>query len=203
MCQAHLRKLKEKLARTSLKKVLVLGDSLQQLETLYDEKMKLTKVSAYSYLMKDPQMVDSDFYSKTIWQNCYISFIKPVSGQSMWVKTGLPPPMPPKKRVMPGRPKGKRQKHPSEVNNLSLKGKAPKEDENGRNSQCSGLHEDADLANADHPPKCRSCKCISANWFKTEKTITEDHFEQMEKPFQFDEHGTGSTTENAFDISNE
>ncbi|GKB18469.1 hypothetical protein Tco_0852392 [Tanacetum coccineum] len=76
-------------------------------------------VAAYAYLMKDPAEGVSDFYSKTAWQNYYISFIKPVSGQSMWVKTGLPPPMPPKKRVMPGRPKRKRQKHPSEVNDSS------------------------------------------------------------------------------------
>ncbi|GJZ67477.1 hypothetical protein Tco_0630717 [Tanacetum coccineum] len=68
--------------------------------------------AAYAYLMKDPAKGVFYFYSKTAWQNCYSSFIKPVAGQSMWVKTRLPPPMPPKKRVIPGRPRGKRQKHP-------------------------------------------------------------------------------------------
>ncbi|GJS16985.1 hypothetical protein Tco_0411457 [Tanacetum coccineum] len=56
---------------------------------------------------------------KTAWQNVILVSLNLVSGQSMWVKTGLPPPMPPKKRVMPGRPKRKRQKHPSEVNDSS------------------------------------------------------------------------------------
>ncbi|GJV84836.1 hypothetical protein Tco_1524734 [Tanacetum coccineum] len=47
-------------------------------------------VAAYAYVMKDPAEGVSDFYSKIAWQNCYISFIKPVSGQSMWgQKQGL------------------------------------------------------------------------------------------------------------------
>ncbi|GJV77428.1 hypothetical protein Tco_1509012 [Tanacetum coccineum] len=130
-------------------------------------------VAAYAYLMKDPAEGVSDFYSKTAWQNCYISFIKPVSGQSMWVKTGLPPPMPPKKRVMPGRPKGKRQKHPrckNEIVDLPPKEVRPKGKrkggQNGFESAASALkrmrmdatasgsglseEEDADPANADH-----------------------------------------------------
>ncbi|GJR97064.1 zinc finger, PMZ-type containing protein [Tanacetum coccineum] len=94
-------------------------------------------VAAYAYLMKDPAEGVSDFYSKTAWQNCYISFIKPVSGQSMWVKTGLPPPMPPKKRVMPGRPKRKRQKHPSEVNDSS----SQRVSRFGRTMTCSNCYQ--------------------------------------------------------------
>ncbi|GKB28657.1 hypothetical protein Tco_0868058 [Tanacetum coccineum] len=93
--------------------------------------------SAYALLMKDPAEGVSDFYSKTAWQNCYISFIKPVSGQSMWVKTGLPPPMPPKKRVMPGRPKRKRQKHPSEVNDSS----SQRVSRFGRTMTCSNCYQ--------------------------------------------------------------
>ncbi|GKB96107.1 hypothetical protein Tco_0982244 [Tanacetum coccineum] len=43
-----------------------------------------------------------------------------------------------------------------------------------------------------------------ANRCENEKTMTEDPFELTKKPFQFDAHGTRSTTtEKAFDISNE
>ncbi|GJY09764.1 zinc finger, PMZ-type containing protein [Tanacetum coccineum] len=71
-------------------------------------------VAAYAFLIKDPADGVSECYSKRAGQNSYSCFIKPVDGQSMWVKSGLPPLMPPKKRTMPGRPKGKKQLHPSE-----------------------------------------------------------------------------------------
>ncbi|GKD11858.1 zinc finger, PMZ-type containing protein, partial [Tanacetum coccineum] len=113
-------------------------------------------VAAYAFLMKDPAEGVSDFYSKKAWQNCYSSFIKPVGGQSMWVKTGLPPPMPPKKRVMPGRPKGKRQNHPSEGGqsgfesaSSALKRMRMDATASGSGSRLSE-EEDADHANADH-----------------------------------------------------
>ncbi|GKD96654.1 hypothetical protein Tco_1380551, partial [Tanacetum coccineum] len=121
-------------------------------------------VAAYAYLMKDPAEGVSDFYSKTAWQNCYISFIKHVSKQSVWVKTRLPPPMPLKE---------KRQKHPRCKNEIvdpppkevRPKGKR-KGGQNGIESAASALkrmrmdatasgsglseEEDADPANANH-----------------------------------------------------
>ncbi|GJZ64576.1 zinc finger, PMZ-type containing protein [Tanacetum coccineum] len=246
-------------------------------------------VAAYAYLMKDPAEGVSDFYSKTAWQNCYISFIKPVSGQSMWVKTGLPPPMPPKKRVMPGRPKGKRQKHPSEVNDSSSqrvsrfgrtmtcsncyqrghnkkrcknetvdpppkevrpKGKR-KGGQNGFESAASALkrmrmdatasgsglseEEDADPANADHAnvqeadvqqpgemeqpvhmeepvqevdvqepvQEADVQEPVLRRGLRLRRPSQRILLNKWKKPFQFDEHGTGSTAENAFDISDE
>ncbi|GKB56898.1 hypothetical protein Tco_0913084 [Tanacetum coccineum] len=115
--------------------------------------------AAYAFQMKDPAEGVSDFYNKKAWQNCYSSFIKPVGGQSMWVKTGLPPSMPPKKRVMPGRPKGKRQKHPSKGKKGGQSGfesaasalKRRRMDATASGSG-SGLseEEDANPANADH-----------------------------------------------------
>ncbi|GJY64039.1 hypothetical protein Tco_0465499 [Tanacetum coccineum] len=79
-----------------------------------------------------------------------------VGGQSMWVKTGLSSPMPPKKRVMSGRPKGKRQKHPSESGFESAASalKRMRMDATASGSG-SGLSEilqmaNADPANADH-----------------------------------------------------
>nr|GFA28465.1 zinc finger, PMZ-type [Tanacetum cinerariifolium] len=87
--------------------------------------------------MKDPAGGVSDFYSKRAWQNCYSSFIKPVGGQSMWVKTGLPPPMPSKKRVMPDKPKGKRQKHPSKANDYSCQ----RVSRFGRTMTCSNCYQ--------------------------------------------------------------
>ncbi|GJR07382.1 hypothetical protein Tco_0530366 [Tanacetum coccineum] len=246
-------------------------------------------VAAYAYLMKDPAEGVSDFYSKTAWQNCYISFIKPVSGQSMWVKTGLPPPMPPKKRVMPGRPKRKRQKHPSEVNDSSSqrvsrfgrtmtcsncyqrghnkkrcknetvdpppkevrpKGKR-KGGQNGFESAASALkrmrmdatasgsglseEEDADPANADHAnvqeadvqqpgemeqpvhmeepvqevdvqepvQEADVQEPVLRRGLRLRRPSQRILLNKWKKPFQFDEHGTGSTAENAFDISDE
>ncbi|GKC93189.1 hypothetical protein Tco_1158631, partial [Tanacetum coccineum] len=107
-----------------------------------------------AFLTKDPAEGVSDFYSKKAWQNSYSSFIKPVGGQSMWVKTGLPSPMPPKKRVMPGRPKGKRQKHPSEGGQSGFESAASalKRMRVDATASGSGLNEeeDADPANADH-----------------------------------------------------
>ncbi|GJS76679.1 calcium/proton exchanger [Tanacetum coccineum] len=111
-------------------------------------------VPAYAFLMKDHAEGVSNFYSKRAWQNYYSSFIKLVGGQLMWVKTGLPPLMPPKKRVMPGRPKGKRQKHPSEGGQSGFESAASalKRMRVDATASGSGLNEeeDADPANADH-----------------------------------------------------
>nr|GEV48524.1 hypothetical protein [Tanacetum cinerariifolium] len=212
-------------------------------------------VAAYAYLMKDHAEGVSDFYSKTTWQNCYICFIKPVAGQLMWVKTGLPPPMPPKKRVIPGRPKGKRQKHLNENETVDPlpkevrpKGKR-KGGQSGFESAASALKRmrmDATASGSGLRRRCRSCKCRSTNADPTnadhantdpkemehvemeqpvhmEEPVQEEDVQEpvlrrglrlrrpsqrillnkWKKPFQFDEHGIGSTAENAFDISDE
>ncbi|GKD46444.1 zinc finger, PMZ-type containing protein, partial [Tanacetum coccineum] len=112
-------------------------------------------VAAYAFLMKDPANGVSECYSKRAWQNSYSCFIKPVGGQSMWVKSCLPPPMPPKKRAMPGRPKGKGQLHPSEVNDSN----SQRVSRFGRTMTCSNCykkgHNEKGCKNeiVDPPPK--------------------------------------------------
>nr|GEY49412.1 hypothetical protein [Tanacetum cinerariifolium] len=86
----------------------------------------------------------------------------------MRVKTGLPPPMSPKKKVMLGRPKGKRKKHPSKNETVNpppneVKSKGEKYGHSGFESASSALKrmrinatasgdglKDADPANAYH-----------------------------------------------------
>ncbi|GJR21999.1 hypothetical protein Tco_0970526 [Tanacetum coccineum] len=85
----------------------------------------------------------------------------------MWVKSRLPPPMPPKQRTMPGRPKGKRQKHPSEVNVSN----SQRVSRFGRTITCSNCYQKGHNKKGcknetiDPPPKevrnkMRSYKCI-------------------------------------------
>ncbi|GJY97576.1 hypothetical protein Tco_0514486 [Tanacetum coccineum] len=195
-------------------------------------------VASYAFLMKDPVEGVSDFYNKRAWQNCYSSFIKPLGGQSMWVKTGLPPLMPPKKRVMPGSPKGKRQKHPDE-SGFESAASALKRMRMDATASGSGLskEEDADPANVDHanadPGEMEHKEMEQPVHMEKPVNMEEPvHMEEpvqeadvqepilrrglrlrrpshrillnkWKKPFQFDEHGTGSTTEKAFDISDE
>ncbi|GJV98272.1 transposase, MuDR, plant [Tanacetum coccineum] len=59
-------------------------------------------VAAYSFLNRDPVVGVSNWFTKQMWVNSYSHFIKPVSGTSLWVKSDKVPPLPPKKRKMPG-----------------------------------------------------------------------------------------------------
>nr|GEW48900.1 zinc finger BED domain-containing protein RICESLEEPER 2 [Tanacetum cinerariifolium] len=59
-------------------------------------------VAAYCMLDQDPGEGMSSWYSKQVWVNVYSNFIKPVGCSSIWVKSANPPPLPPKKRIMPG-----------------------------------------------------------------------------------------------------
>ncbi|GKB76043.1 zinc finger, PMZ-type containing protein [Tanacetum coccineum] len=68
-------------------------------------------MAAYSLLNQDPSKGVSSWYSKQMWVNTYSHFIKPVGCSSIWVKSANPPPLPPKKRIMPGRPRKNRIKH--------------------------------------------------------------------------------------------
>nr|GEW72521.1 hypothetical protein CTI12_AA159120 [Tanacetum cinerariifolium] len=69
---------------------------------------------------KDPGKGVSSWYSKQMWVDVCSNFIKPVSGSSIWVKSANPPPLPPKKRIMSGRPGKNRIKHVTHgVNQLS------------------------------------------------------------------------------------
>ncbi|GJT11325.1 hypothetical protein Tco_0858367 [Tanacetum coccineum] len=77
-------------------------------------------VAAYCMLNQDPGKGVSSWYSKQMWVDVYSNFIKLVGGSSIWVKSANPPPLPPKKRIMPGRPRKNRIKHVTEgVNQLS------------------------------------------------------------------------------------
>nr|GEU69762.1 splicing factor [Tanacetum cinerariifolium] len=85
---------------------------------------KVLAVSAYCMLNQDPGKRMSSWYSKQMWVDVYSNFIKPVGGSSIWVNSANPPPLPPKKRIMPGRPRKNRIKHVTEgVNQLSKDGR--------------------------------------------------------------------------------
>ncbi|GKC96567.1 calcium/proton exchanger [Tanacetum coccineum] len=163
-------------------------------------------VAAYAFLMKDPVEGVSDFYNKRAWQNCYSSFIKPLGGQSMWVKTGLPPSMPPKKRVMPGRPKGKRQKHPDE-SGFESAASALKRMRMDATASGSGLSKEENMEEPVHMEEpvqeADVQEPILRRGLRLRRPSHRILLNKWKKPFQFDEHGTGSTTEKAFDISDE
>ncbi|XP_074271441.1 uncharacterized protein LOC141595376 [Silene latifolia] len=56
-----------------------------------------------------------EVYSKAKYVLAYEPVVAPIPGQKLWEKTGLPEPLPPAERVMPGRPKSKkRRKEPGE-----------------------------------------------------------------------------------------
>ncbi|GKF49461.1 hypothetical protein Tco_0142712, partial [Tanacetum coccineum] len=179
----------------------------------------------------------------------------------MWVKTGLLPPMPPKKRVMPGRPtkaskegiikKGCK----NETLDPPPKEVRPKGKRKGGQNGFESASKDADPTNADHanadPANADHANADHANVQEPREMEQPVHMEEpvqeadvqqpgeieqlvhmeepvqeadvqepvlrrglrprrpsqrillnkWKKPFQFDEHGTGSITENAFDIS--
>ena len=54
-------------------------------------------------------------YKKETYRKAYTPTIQPMSGPNMWKKSDATPPLPPKERNMPGRPKKMRRKEPEEI----------------------------------------------------------------------------------------
>ncbi|PWA87023.1 hypothetical protein CTI12_AA120390 [Artemisia annua] len=184
-------------------------------------------VAAYAMLLRDPAEVVSECYGKEAWVKTYSYFIKPVGGKALWDKTGITPlPLPPKKRKMPGRPKGKRVKHPSEVNDsnsqrVSRLGRTMTCNncyQKGHNkTRCTNERVDPPTKEVRKAGKKKGGQCGFQNAASALKRMRMDPgasgsgsrqnerilLNQWKKPFQFDEDGTGSTPDKAFDIFNE
>nr|GFC02696.1 zinc finger, PMZ-type [Tanacetum cinerariifolium] len=71
-------------------------------------------VAGYIHLKKDPKLGVTEWFSKNKWVESYQYSVRPVSGTKLWKKSDLPKPLPPGERKLPGRPRKKRIKHPSE-----------------------------------------------------------------------------------------
>nr|GEU63044.1 hypothetical protein [Tanacetum cinerariifolium] len=81
-------------------------------------------VAGYCMLNQDPGKGVSSWYSKQMWVDVYSNFIKPVGGSSILVRSTNPPPLHPKKRIMPGKPRKNKIKHVTkEVNQPSRAGR--------------------------------------------------------------------------------
>jgi len=65
-------------------------------------------LTAMKFLNLNGEDFMSDWFRKTTYEETYNSIIYPINGQQAWERTPYPDVFPPKKRVMPGRPKKKR-----------------------------------------------------------------------------------------------
>ncbi|GKB79282.1 zinc finger, PMZ-type containing protein, partial [Tanacetum coccineum] len=71
-------------------------------------------VAGYIHLKKDPELGVTEWFSKNKWFESYQYSIRPVLGTKLWKKSDLPKPLPPGERKLPGRPRKRRIRHPSE-----------------------------------------------------------------------------------------
>ncbi|GKD75108.1 hypothetical protein Tco_1333390, partial [Tanacetum coccineum] len=71
-------------------------------------------VAAYMHCQLSADIGVSEWYSQSKWYDAYQFSIKPVPGSRMWKKNNNVPPLPPIIRRMPGRPRFKRIRHPTE-----------------------------------------------------------------------------------------
>nr|GFC18524.1 hypothetical protein CTI12_AA105810 [Tanacetum cinerariifolium] len=71
-------------------------------------------VAGYIHLKKDPELGVTEWFSKNKWFESYQYSIRPVPGTKLWKKSDLPKPLPPGERKLPGRPRKRRIRHPSE-----------------------------------------------------------------------------------------
>ncbi|GJU14295.1 zinc finger, PMZ-type containing protein [Tanacetum coccineum] len=74
-------------------------------------------VAGYLHMKMDPELGVSQSYSKNKWIEAYQYGIRPVLGSKTWMPTSFPKPLPPLERKMPGRPRKKRIRHPTENDN--------------------------------------------------------------------------------------
>ncbi|PWA89750.1 hypothetical protein CTI12_AA107650 [Artemisia annua] len=72
----------------------------------------------------DPDLGVSEWYTQNKWFEAYQYSIRPVPGSRHWKPTSFPKPLPPVERKMPGRPRKKRIRHPTEnVHGVSRRGR--------------------------------------------------------------------------------
>ena len=71
-------------------------------------------VAAISHLNRDPDSYVNSFFKRDMYMKTYQFNINPLNGATMWPETTYTPPLPPKFRKMPGRPKTKRIRSGSE-----------------------------------------------------------------------------------------
>ncbi|XP_019181995.1 PREDICTED: uncharacterized protein LOC109177148 [Ipomoea nil] len=78
-------------------------------------------ISAISENGQDPIEYTNWFYSVEAYLKSYEPAILPISSSDQWIKTGAPPPLPPKYKPQPGRPKKLRRKDPIEKEHVPTK----------------------------------------------------------------------------------
>ena len=71
-------------------------------------------MAAYMHMKKDPLVGVSEWYSVDKWVEAYQYSIRPVLGSKYWKPSTFPKPLPPLERKMPGRPRKRRIRHPTE-----------------------------------------------------------------------------------------
>ncbi|PWA39335.1 hypothetical protein CTI12_AA572830 [Artemisia annua] len=75
-------------------------------------------------LDSNPDLGVSEWYTQNKWFEAYQYSIRPVPGSRHWKPTSFPKPLPPVERKMPGRPRKKRIRHPTEnVHGVSRRGR--------------------------------------------------------------------------------
>nr|GEY72869.1 hypothetical protein [Tanacetum cinerariifolium] len=110
------------------KTAMELNDSITPFARRYLEFMKIRQrkwveltglpcvhaVARYIHLKKDPELGVTEWFLKNKWFESYKYSIRLVLGTKLWKKSNLPKPLPPGERKLPGRPRKRRIRHPSE-----------------------------------------------------------------------------------------
>ena len=71
-------------------------------------------VAGYIHMKMEPELGVSEWFSQNKWFEAYQYFMRPVPGSRHWKPSDLEKHLPPVERKLPGRPRKKRIKHPSE-----------------------------------------------------------------------------------------
>lgn len=72
-------------------------------------------IACISKRHEDPVKYVHSCYKKEAWNRAYGPFIEPMADEREWVRTGLPPILPPAYKKQPGRPKKVRAREPGEA----------------------------------------------------------------------------------------
>ena len=71
-------------------------------------------VASIFYLKRKPEEFVHSYFHKSIYLKTYSFLINPINGPNLWAATPYNPPLPPKERRQPGKPKMKRVREPDE-----------------------------------------------------------------------------------------
>ncbi|XP_019154820.1 PREDICTED: uncharacterized protein LOC109151316 [Ipomoea nil] len=129
-------------------------------------------ISAVWWEGGSPEDYTHHCYTVESYLSTYEHAIMPITSSEMWPKTGLPPPLPPKYKAQPGRPKKLRKRDKAEKETSKSTTKLRKKGQKKRCSVCGKTGHNKSTCNKNKTPTTSSSQQVQQQIHRDENSIT-------------------------------